>query len=64
MYSVIAQDGTKLPTPSKDIKVGDLIYIEKDQVVPADIVLLTTGLDEGVCYVDTAQLDGFLKTKI
>jgi phospholipid-translocating ATPase len=44
--------------PSSSIKVGDMILLEKNQRVPADMVLLTTSEEEGTCFVRTDQLDG------
>ncbi|CAD6573573.1 MAG: Putative aminophospholipid-translocase [Tremellales sp. Tagirdzhanova-0007] len=44
--------------PSAAIKVGDMVLLEKNQRVPADMVLLTTSEDEGTCFVRTDQLDG------
>ena len=40
------------------IKVGDIVRVETDQPVPADLVLLTTSEESGECYLDTADLDG------
>ncbi|XP_026684578.1 probable phospholipid-transporting ATPase IIB [Diaphorina citri] len=48
---------TELVAASK-LRVGDLIYVEKDQRVPADIVLLRTTEKSGACFVRTDQLDG------
>lgn len=45
-------------TPSSAIKVGDMILLEKNQRVPADMVLLVTSEEEGSCFVRTDQLDG------
>lgn len=44
--------------PSSDIKVSDLIMIEKNQRVPADMVLLRTTEKGGSCFIRTDQLDG------
>lgn len=41
-----------------DIEVGDLIVIEKDRRVPADVVLLRTTEKSGACFIRTDQLDG------
>jgi magnesium-transporting ATPase (P-type) len=41
-----------------DLKVGDIIKLENDSWVPCDIVLLNTCLEEGMCYIQTANLDG------
>lgn len=45
-------------TPSSALKVGDLVLLEKNQRVPADMVLLVTSEEEGTCFVRTDQLDG------
>jgi len=44
--------------PSSDIKVGDLIFVEKDQRVPADMIFLRTTDKSGTCFIRTDQLDG------
>ncbi|KAF7180461.1 hypothetical protein CNMCM7691_009630 [Aspergillus felis] len=42
----------------QDIKVGDVIRLERDQPVPADIVLLHANGPNGVAYIETMALDG------
>ena len=44
--------------PSSSLRVGDLIHLEKNQRVPADIVLLWTSDASGTCFIRTDQLDG------
>lgn len=44
--------------PASSIKVGDMVLLEKNQRVPADMVLLTTSEEEGTCFIRTDQLDG------
>ncbi|PSN40754.1 putative phospholipid-transporting ATPase IIB [Blattella germanica] len=44
--------------PSSKLRVGDLVIVEKDQRVPADLVLLRTTEKSGACFVRTDQLDG------
>ena len=46
------------PVRSRDLKVGDLIKVVKDQRVPADIMLLRTGDGTGEAFIRTDQLDG------
>ncbi|EZF97320.1 phospholipid-transporting ATPase [Trichophyton rubrum MR1459] len=41
-----------------DIKVGDIIKLERDQAVPADIVLLYADDPNGIAYIETMALDG------
>ncbi|ELT89087.1 hypothetical protein CAPTEDRAFT_193806 [Capitella teleta] len=43
---------------SSDIHVGDLIYVDKDQRLPADMVFLRTTERSGTCFVRTDQMDG------
>ena len=44
--------------PSSSIRVGDLILLEKNQRVPADLALLRTSDSSGTCFIRTDQLDG------
>lgn len=44
--------------PSSKLKVGDIIIVEKDERVPADLVLLRTSDKSGAVFVRTDQLDG------
>jgi phospholipid-translocating ATPase len=44
--------------PSSSLRVGDLVLLEKNQRVPADLVLLCTTESSGSCFIRTDQLDG------
>ena len=46
------------PVPSSSIRVGDLVVLEKNQRVPADLILLRTSDSSGTCFIRTDQLDG------
>ncbi len=48
----------KVSVKSSDLKVGDVIYVEKGQRVPADMILLRTTETSGACFIRTDQLDG------
>ncbi|XP_068799066.1 phospholipid-transporting ATPase VD isoform X4 [Struthio camelus] len=42
----------------KNVNVGDFIRLSRNEIIPADMVLLySTDLD-GICYIETAGLDG------
>lgn len=43
---------------SKDIRVGDFILLRNGDSLPADAVLISTSDKEGVCFVETKDLDG------
>ncbi|RCN42770.1 IC domain protein, HAD ATPase, P-type family [Ancylostoma caninum] len=57
-YERLTRDGTRVEVNSSDIEVGDVIIIEKDRRVPADVVLLRTTEKSGACFIRTDQLDG------
>ncbi|KAF7274561.1 hypothetical protein GWI33_012789, partial [Rhynchophorus ferrugineus] len=42
----------------KDVRVGDLIHLSNNEVVPADILVLKSSDPSGLCYIDTGHLDG------
>lgn len=44
--------------PSSKLKVGDVIIVEKNERVPADLILLRTSDRGGSVFVRTDQLDG------
>ncbi len=44
--------------PSSSLRVGDLVLLEKDQRVPADMILLHTSDSSGTGFIRTDQLDG------
>ena len=49
----------------QDVKVGDVIKLERDEAAPADLVILQAKGSEGAAYIETMALDGEtnLKTK-
>lgn len=43
---------------SKDIRVGNLVYVHEDQMVSCDLVVLKSSSEDGTFFVQTANLDG------
>ena len=41
-----------------DIRVGDLIKVQKEDKFPVDMLLLVTPNKDGMVFVDTSNLDG------
>ena len=48
----------------KDIVPGDVLLIKQDEQVPADLIILNTSEEKGVCYIETKSLDGETNLKM
>jgi len=42
----------------KDLVVGKIIKIEKNEIIPADVLILKSTASNGFCYLQTSSLDG------
>ncbi|KAJ8760979.1 hypothetical protein K2173_022017 [Erythroxylum novogranatense] len=48
----------------KKLQVGDIIRVKQDGFFPTDLLFLATTNPDGVCYIETSNLDGETNLKI
>jgi len=51
-------EGVFVEKPWQQVSVGDVVKVQKDQYFPSDLLLLSSSYEDGVCYVETMNLDG------
>ncbi|MPC29979.1 putative phospholipid-transporting ATPase VA [Portunus trituberculatus] len=41
-----------------DVRVGDVIHLSCNEVIPADMVVLNSSDEHGICFIESSNLDG------
>jgi phospholipid-transporting ATPase len=61
---VVRPSGQSESVAWRDLLLGDLVCVKSNNEFPADLVLLSSSGDQGMCYIDTCNLDGETNLKI
>ena len=63
---MVLREGKFVKSQSSTLKSGEIVLIYENEPIPADLVLIDSGMGDGQCYVETSSLDGekTLKLKI
>jgi P-type E1-E2 ATPase len=55
---ICIQNGNVFTKSWKDLIVGDLMLLNREEVIPADILLLSSSNPDGSAFMQTSNLDG------
>lgn len=55
---MVTPSGAVQSIESSQVSVGDVLYLERGTEIPADCLLISSAMEDGACFVETAQLDG------
>ena len=63
---IVLRDGKFKKSKSRTLRSGEIVLIYENRPIPADLLLIDSGMREGECYIETSSLDGekTLKLKI
>ena len=51
-------NGNWVNTISGKLNMGELVLVKQDDTFPADLILIDSELNDGICFIETGTLDG------
>ena len=63
---IVLRNNRFIKSMSKTLQCGEVILVYENKSIPADMIIIDSGFEEGTCYVETSSLDGekTLKLKV
>ena len=55
---VVFRDGSFKKVSSQSLRIGEILIVPEGKTIPADMILIDSGLRDGLAYVETSSLDG------
>ena len=55
---IVYREGVFKKSTSQSLRIGEIIIVPEGKTIPADLILIDSGLREGIAYVETSSLDG------
>jgi phospholipid-transporting ATPase len=54
----VLREGEFRQMRSDQLVVGDIVFVKEDDTFAADLILLTSSMEGGTCFIQTSSLDG------
>lgn len=64
LVEVVRPGGQLEQVKWQDLQLGDIVKVHSNNEFPADLIALSSSGDQGMCYIDTCNLDGETNLKI
>ena len=56
--TMVYHNNNWIDTISGNLQIGELVLVKQNMTFPADLILIDSELNEGICFIETATLDG------